>query len=62
MATIRDIGKGNPKDEGILHPMIRRPREFMDKETLEINWEELKEYMLKHQRYWRAQRARDEDV
>jgi len=51
MATIRNIGI--PAGEGLLFPYVRDPRSFMDKDTLEINWDEVRVYFKKHQDYWK---------
>lgn len=50
MATIKDIGKPGPI---VLHPYVLYPQSFMDRETLEIDWDKVRAYMKKHQDYWK---------
>ena len=52
MAKIRNVGVPG-KTPGILQPYVHDPRSFMDRETLEIDWDKVREYMKRHQDYWR---------
>jgi hypothetical protein len=51
MATINNVGKAGT---GYLHPYILDPRNFMNRETLEINWDAVHAYIERHQAFWKS--------